>query len=166
MLAARRVIPPIATLELALPDLAATQRLGAAIAGVLGPRDFVALEGELGAGKTELARAILRALAAKGEVPSPTFTLVQPYATVLGEVFHFDLFRLKHPGELVELGFEDARAGIVLMEWPDRAGRFLPADRLEVRLTGAKGSARRARLRGLGASFGCIAAIRKTMAAP
>ena len=98
--------------------------------------DLVALEGELGAGKSELARAVIRARAgAEIEVPSPTFTLVQGYDLPGLRLVHADLYRLAEPGEIDELGLDDAlREGAVLVEWPGRAGDRLPAGRLTVRL--------------------------------
>jgi tRNA threonylcarbamoyladenosine biosynthesis protein TsaE len=125
------------TFSLSLPDEAATERLGAALAGRLRPRDLVALQGGLGAGKTTLARAILRA--ASGDlkliVPSPTFTLVEVYDTPKGSFWHFDLYRLEAPDQVFELGWEEARAdGIALVEWPERLGGLLPKDRLVVTL--------------------------------
>jgi tRNA threonylcarbamoyl adenosine modification protein YjeE len=135
--------------EFALPDLDATTRLGARIAGGLNPGDAVALWGDLGAGKTTLARAILQALGVTEAVPSPTFTLVQSYDT-LPPVAHFDLYRLKHAREMQELGFEDALAdGAVLVEWPERAPEALPPEALHVRL-GLQDGARLARLTGPG----------------
>jgi tRNA threonylcarbamoyl adenosine modification protein YjeE len=132
----------------ALPDLDATGQLGAAIARGLAPGDAVALWGELGAGKTTLARAILRALGVTGEVPSPTFTLVQPYETPRLKVSHYDLYRLKQAREMAELGLDDAlEDGAVLVEWPERAPESLPPDALHVRL-GAEGDGRAARITG------------------
>jgi tRNA threonylcarbamoyl adenosine modification protein YjeE len=108
---------------------AATGELGAQIARRLRPGDLVALSGELGAGKTTLARAVLRALGVTEEVPSPTFTLVQSYRTKALAVYHFDLYRLSNSGELTELGIEDALTeGAVLVEWPENG---LPAKLLE-----------------------------------
>jgi tRNA threonylcarbamoyladenosine biosynthesis protein TsaE len=138
------------TFSLALPDEAATERLGAALAARLRPRDMVALEGGLGAGKTTLARAILRA--ASGDrgllVPSPTFTLVEVYETPRASFWHFDLYRLEEPGQVFELGWEEARAdGVALVEWAERLGGLLPGDRLTVRLA-IEGEARRATLEG------------------
>lgn len=133
--------------EFALPDLDATARLGAGIAGALRAGDAVALWGDLGAGKTTLARAILKALGVTGEVPSPTFTLVQIYETA-PRIAHFDLYRLKSAREMEELGFEDALLeGAVLVEWPERAPEALPPDSLHVRLVHDDG-ARNARLTG------------------
>jgi hypothetical protein len=120
--------------EIALPDLDATTRLGASIAGGLRAGDAVALWGDLGAGKTTLARAILHALGVTEDVPSPTFTLVQSYETC-PKVAHYDLYRLKSARELEELGFDDALAeGVVLVEWPERAPEALPPEALHVRL--------------------------------
>jgi tRNA threonylcarbamoyl adenosine modification protein YjeE len=133
--------------EFALPDLDATARLGARIARGLTLGDAVALWGDLGAGKTTLARAILQALGVTEEVPSPTFTLVQSYDT-RPPVAHFDLYRLKHAREMQELGFEDALDnGAVLVEWPERAPEALPPEALHVRL-GLQDGARMARLTG------------------
>lgn len=138
------------TFSLSLPDESATERLGAALAGKLRTRDVVALEGGLGAGKTTLARAILRE--ASGDpaliVPSPTFTLAEVYDTPKGIFWHFDLYRLEAPEQVFELGWEEARAdGIALVEWPARLGPLLPKERLTVTLT-IEGDERRATLDG------------------
>ena len=138
------------TFSLLLPDEAATERLGATLAGRLRPRDVVALVGGLGAGKTTLARAILRA--ASGEpaliVPSPTFTLAEVYDTPRGVFWHFDLYRLEQPEQVFELGWEEARAdGIALIEWAERLGPLLPRERLTVTLS-IDGERRRATLEG------------------
>jgi tRNA threonylcarbamoyladenosine biosynthesis protein TsaE len=118
-----------------LPDLGATARLGAAIAAGLRAGDVVALWGDLGAGKTTLARAILRALGVTEDVPSPTFTLVQSYDTARFAVAHYDLYRLKSAAEMRELGFDDAlEDGVALVEWPERAPEALPPEALHVRL--------------------------------
>ena len=133
-----------------LPDEAATERLGASLAGRLKPRDVVALQGGLGVGKTTLARAILRA--ASGDpaliVPSPTFTLVEVYDTPVGVFWHFDLYRLEEPEQVFELGWEEARAdGVALVEWAERLGTLLPRERLTVTLA-MEGDGRRADLQG------------------
>lgn len=110
-----------------LPDLAAMQALGARIAGQLRGGDVVALSGGLGAGKTTLARSILAALGHAGEVPSPTFTIVETYdpPQVRLPVVHADFYRLKSPREAEELGLDDYREGAALLaEWPDHAGGF------------------------------------------
>jgi tRNA threonylcarbamoyl adenosine modification protein YjeE len=133
---------------LPLPDLDATARLGAAIAAGLQAGDVVALWGDLGAGKTTLARAILRALGVTEDVPSPTFTLVQGYDTARFTVSHYDLYRLKSAREMRELGFNEAlEDGVALVEWPERAPEALPPDTLHVRLAPAL-TGRTARLTG------------------
>ena len=133
--------------EFPLPDLDATARLGTAIAAGLKPGTAIALWGDLGSGKTTLARAILRAMGVTEDVPSPTFTLVQSYDTS-PPVAHYDLYRLKNAREMAELGFDDALAdGAVLVEWPERAPECLPPDALHVRLSMQDG-ARMALLRG------------------
>jgi tRNA threonylcarbamoyladenosine biosynthesis protein TsaE len=148
-----------ATRLIELPDLAATEALAASIAALARPGDAILLEGELGAGKTAFARAFLRAAAGDPalEVPSPTFTLVQSYDTTRGTVQHFDLWRLDGPGALAELGWEDARDGIVLLEWPDRLGALRPADALTVALHPTGEGSRRAVLSGWPDRLGRIA---------
>jgi len=139
--------------ELTLADEAATVRLAHAVAALARPGDVIALAGDLGVGKTRFARAFIDRLAGDGEeVPSPTFTLAQTYETPAGTVWHFDLYRLSGPTETRELGLEEAFAeGIALIEWPDRLGPLLPAERLDVALAFlADGGARRARLTGHG----------------
>ena len=136
-------------LDLELADERATTRLGMDLAAALRPGDIVALEGDLGAGKTSLARAIIRSLACDPhlDVPSPTFTLVQAYDGRL-PVYHFDLYRLAAPDELDELGLEEAsETGLVLMEWPQQAGQWLPADRITITLV-HHGTGRRAAIAG------------------
>ena len=111
--------------EIVLPEEGATEDLGVFLAGLLVPGDIVALSGGLGGGKTTLARALIRELSADWtlDVPSPTFTLVQPYETRKGPVVHADLYRLRGPDELVELGFDElTETAITLVEWPDRLG--------------------------------------------
>ena len=121
--------------SLPLAELAATEALGARIAAALKVGDAVALQGDLGAGKTTLARAILHALGVTEDVPSPTFTLVQYYETAALNVRHYDLYRVERPAEVEELGLEEALDdGAALIEWPERALAWLPADRLHVSL--------------------------------
>jgi tRNA threonylcarbamoyladenosine biosynthesis protein TsaE len=140
----------VPTFSFFLPDEAATERLGAALARRLRPRDVVALQGGLGVGKTTLARAILRAAAGDPAliVPSPTFTLVEIYDTPAGVFWHFDLYRLEEPEQVFELGWEEARAdGTALVEWAERLGALLPRERLTVTLV-MEGDGRRADLQG------------------
>ena len=135
----------------------ATERLVTDIAAVLEPGDLVTLSGDLGAGKTTFARAMIRTIADNPTipVPSPTFTLIQTYDLPRFPIVHADLYRLEGPGELAELGFDDlAKDAVVLLEWPDRAAGFLPPDRLDVAFTLAPQSgpdARKVRITGYGA---------------
>ncbi len=139
--------PPVA---LTLSDLSATEALGRRLAATLRPGDAVLLEGPLGAGKTALVRAVLRAAAGDAalEVPSPSFTLVQSYETPVGMIHHYDLWRLDGSSDLIELGWDGARDDIVLVEWPDRLGRLRPTDVLTITLSLGDGEARAATLAG------------------
>jgi tRNA threonylcarbamoyladenosine biosynthesis protein TsaE len=131
-----------------LPDEAATAALAARLAALARAGDVIALRGELGAGKTSFARAFIRARGGGGEVPSPTFTLVQVYELGGAAIWHFDGYRLRDPDEAWELGIEDAFAdGISLIEWPERFGPLVPARRLEIMLSpGASPAARLAKI--------------------
>lgn len=114
-----------------LPDLTATEQLAQQLAPLMREGDLLALQGNLGAGKTAFARALLQALGIKGEIPSPTFTLVQSYDTPNFTLNHFDLYRLKSENELDELGWDDACAsGVTIVEWPERCIGRLPQDYL------------------------------------
>jgi tRNA threonylcarbamoyladenosine biosynthesis protein TsaE len=130
-----------------LDDEAHTAALGAAVAAVLGKGDAVCLSGPLGAGKSVLARGLIRALSPdEGDIPSPTFTLVQFYAGPRFPIAHFDLYRLKSPDEAYEIGLDEALAdGAAVIEWPERLGHHLPRDRLDIELL-PDGDRRRARL--------------------
>jgi len=132
-----RTVPVSGPLIIDLADEAATAALGARLAAVARPRDVLLLHGDLGMGKTALARGfVTSAVPGTEEVPSPTFTLVQTYPSVLGPIWHFDLYRLKDPDEIWELGFEDALVdGILLIEWPDRLGGLAPRDRVDLTLS-------------------------------
>ncbi len=138
------------SLSLRLESLDATNALGARLAAALRPSDAILLSGPYGAGKTALARALLRSLVGDPvlDVPSPSYTLVQTYDTLLGPVHHFDLWRLDAPSAVAELGWEEAREGIVIAEWPERLGPLRPADALEVALELQGGDERRATLTG------------------
>ena len=125
-------------MRLRLEDEQATATLGVRLAARARPGDVVLLEGPLGAGKSTLARAFIRAMMQdpKLTVPSPTFTLVQSYETPSGaEIWHFDLWRLDGPEGLTELGWDEAAQNIVLVEWPDRLGALTPAQALRVTLS-------------------------------
>ena len=128
-----------------LADDAATEALGAELAGSLKPGDLVVLEGDLGAGKTALARAIIRSLTGDPtlDVPSPTFALVQPYDSAKGLILHADLYRLGDPREVEELGLLDNPDAIVLVEWAERSPDILAAATLKVTLAIPPGGAGR-----------------------
>lgn len=143
--------PAAAVLTLAAAREADTARLAAALAHRARAGDIIALQGDLGAGKTAFARSYIRALVGEEiDVPSPTFNLVLVYDCPVAPVWHFDLYRLEDPDEIHELGIEEAFAdGISLIEWPDRAGGALPADVLTVDIHAADGdSLRRIGVRG------------------
>lgn len=139
-----RVIP--------LPDAASTLALGERLGAALGPGDVVCLSGNLGAGKTTLARGAIEAWTGQiEEAPSPTYTLVQTYEGAKGELWHVDLYRLKQPDDAWELGLEDAFAeAACLIEWPERLEGQLPRDRLDIALT-PQGEGRNAALTAHGA---------------
>ena len=127
---------------LTLAGEADTGAIGTALARVLRPGDTIALHGDLGAGKSTLARAILHALGWAGEVPSPTFTLVQAYDDLPVPVWHVDLYRLDHPAEADALGLFETDAALII-EWPQRLGDRLPADALHLMLDGSGDAPRR-----------------------
>ncbi len=133
-------------IELANPD--ATLALGAALSAYVEMGDVLALRGDLGAGKTTMARGLIRALT-KGlngdtEVPSPTFSLVQIYETPKGELWHGDMYRLESPQACIELGLEDAFLDcICVIEWPDKLGHYLPSGTINITLSFTKASSER-----------------------
>jgi len=105
-----------------LPDEEATTRFGAELAAMAGPGDVIALSGPLGVGKTALARGFISALGHEGDVPSPSFAIVQPYEDLEPAVWHVDLYRIEEPSEIDELGLDSAVDAVLLVEWPERAG--------------------------------------------
>ena len=123
------------TITFHLADEAATARLGAWLSDHLSGGDCVLLSGPIGAGKSHLARAFIRArLGRMEDVPSPSFTLVQTYDADV-EIWHADLYRLSHPDDLLELGLDDAFSGaICLIEWPDRLGNLAPETAIRIDL--------------------------------
>ena len=147
-----------------LPDEAATAALGAALGRLMRAGDFIALRGDLGAGKTALARALIRAClgpdGAEEDVPSPTFTLVQSYEAPNLLLTHVDLYRIDHPEDARELGLAEALdEGVLLVEWPDKLGA-LPADHLDIELVLMGETAREARLTGYGIWAARLAELR------
>ena len=136
------------TATCALQDEAATEALAASLADALPDNTagwIVLLQGELGAGKSTLARAVLKRLGHRGLVPSPTYTLVEPYDVLGRIIYHVDLYRINDPDELQYLGWSDWADGLLLVEWPERAGRQLEGADLHVHLEYA-GTGRRATL--------------------
>ena len=100
----------------------ATDALGRRLAGQVRAGDVITLSGPLGVGKTALVRSILHAMGQQGEIPSPTFAIVQPYEELDPPVWHVDLYRIEDPGEIEELGLDAAEDGVLIVEWPERAG--------------------------------------------
>lgn len=138
-------------MRILLPDPAATGRLAAQLAAALPARTagcLLLLQGELGAGKSTLARAMLRELGHTGPAPSPTYTLVEPYELSIGIVYHVDLYRVAGLQELDYLGWNDMRDGLILLEWPERVPRLVEQADLKVVLE-YNGDGRRAALHGL-----------------
>jgi tRNA threonylcarbamoyladenosine biosynthesis protein TsaE len=138
-------------IDLDLPDEQATAALGEALARALPggtPALLLALRGELGAGKSTLARALLRALGVQGPIRSPTYTLIEPYATQRGDCLHLDLYRLGDPAELDYLGLDEQYPSTALwiVEWPEQGGDRLPPIDLDLNLLHAR-SGRSALLR-------------------
>ncbi len=118
-----------------LPDLEAVTLLGQRLAKEARPGRILALSGDLGAGKTTLAQAVLRALGVTEDITSPTFSLVYPYQVGDLAIYHFDLYRLKHEDELDEIGWDDMLAdGFCIVEWPERAGKKLSRNALSLEL--------------------------------
>lgn len=110
------------------------QAMARDLGALLEKGDCLALRGDLGAGKSTFARALITALTGAVDIPSPTFTLAQYYKTAKGPLTHFDLYRLKAAEEVFELGWEEALQGIVLVEWPERIGSVLPHEALAITL--------------------------------
>jgi tRNA threonylcarbamoyladenosine biosynthesis protein TsaE len=120
------------TMILECPDETSLRDVGARVAELLQMGDVIALHGDLGAGKTSFCRGLIGAYSGVEDVPSPTYTIVQMYENGPLPVWHFDLYRLKSPEEVLELGWDETQDGIALIEWPDRAGSYLPDWRLDV----------------------------------
>ena len=132
-------------MHLFLPDTDATEALGQALARTRPAVAVVHLRGDLGAGKSTVARALLRALGVAGALRSPTYTLVERYPVEGGEAWHLDLYRIGDAGELEFLGLDEGAAVLWLVEWPERGGAALPRADLQVDLS-VEGNGRAARL--------------------
>ncbi len=117
-----------------LADESATIAAGEKLAKLLRPGDVIAMTGDLGAGKTTLVRGLLQALGHDGEVPSPSFAIVQPYEDVDPPVWHADLYRIEDVAELAELGLDSLGDGVLVVEWPERAGSGAWPDALRLSL--------------------------------
>jgi tRNA threonylcarbamoyladenosine biosynthesis protein TsaE len=126
-----------------LDDERATARAGVGLARRVRPGDVVTLSGPLGVGKTALARSMIEALGHRGEVPSPSFSLVQPYEQLDPPVWHVDLYRIEDPAEIDELGLDAAADAVLVIEWPERAGDNAWPDALRLTLDFAASGARR-----------------------
>ena len=125
-----------------LADEEATLTLGGQLAGKVRPGDVITLSGPLGVGKTALARGFLASLGHRGEVPSPSFSIVQPYEELEPPVWHVDLYRIEEPSELDELGLDSAWETVLLVEWPERAGNKVWPEALRLSLEFAPGGDR------------------------
>jgi tRNA threonylcarbamoyladenosine biosynthesis protein TsaE len=125
-----------------LEDDEATARLGGQLAAAARAGDVITLSGPLGVGKTALARGFIAALGHEGEVPSPSFAIVQPYEELRPPVWHVDLYRIEDASEIEELGLDSAADAVLLVEWPDRAGASAWPDALRLVLDFAEGGAR------------------------
>ena len=139
--------------KIKISDEKDTQKLAETLAPILKEGDVIALRGDLGAGKTSFSRSLIRSLGDKEEmVPSPTFTLVQFYNLPDFTVWHFDLYRIKHPEEIYELGWEEAcYSGVTIVEWPENLGNLIPEDRIEIEFFfTSKDGERIATIKGLG----------------
>jgi len=126
-----------------LKDEAEMAAFGGKLARLCNPGDVIALSGPLGVGKTVLARGFLAALDHQGEVPSPSFAIVQPYEAIDPQVWHVDLYRIEDPSELDELGLDASADGVLLIEWPERAGEGAWPDALRLSLDFGEAGARR-----------------------
>jgi tRNA threonylcarbamoyladenosine biosynthesis protein TsaE len=125
-----------------LEDESQTAALGARLADVVRPGDVITLSGPLGVGKTALARGFIAALGHQGDVPSPSFAIVQPYDDLDPRVWHVDLYRIEQPSEIGELGLDSAADAVLLVEWPERAGEQGWRDALHLSLEFAQDGAR------------------------
>ena len=125
-----------------LEDEEATARLGGQIAAIARPGDVITLSGPLGVGKTALARGFIAALGQQGDVPSPSFAIVQPYEELDPPVWHVDLYRIEKPSEIEELGLDSSAEAVLLIEWPERGGAKVWPEALALSLAFGSGGER------------------------
>ena len=135
------------TVDLKLPDAAATARLGAALATGVGPGRVLHLSGDLGTGKTTLVRGLLRAVGVRGPVKSPTYTWVEPYTVSRLDLYHFDFYRLTDRNEWLSAGLREyfRPDAFCIVEWPEKAGALLPSPDVRIQLQ-HNGESRQARI--------------------
>ena len=159
-------------LTLALADEVATTALGASLAALLRPGMVVWLDGDLGAGKTTLARGLLRAVGETGPVKSPTYTLVEVHVVSGLNFYHFDFYRFNHAEEYLDAGLDDyfSAEGICLVEWPDKAAPYVPAADIQIELRVVPGPAADQRIAIVTANSergrACLAAVRSSSTPP
>jgi len=156
------------TFDLKLPDAAATERLGAALAAGLAPGRVLHLSGELGSGKTTLVRGLLRALGVQGAVKSPTFTWVEPYRLSRLDLYHFDFYRFDKKTEWLSSGLREyfRPDAVCIVEWPERAGELLAPPDLAIRFSYG-GEAREARIEAHSAEGEAwLSSLRASLASP
>lgn len=127
--------------EIFLPDESATLAFGKRLAEALAPGIYIALQGDLGSGKTTLARGLLRGLGYEGRVKSPTYTLVELYKLSKLDLYHFDFYRFEDPRDLIDAGLREAfdDAAVCVVEWPEKAAEHLPRPDLRIRLNESRG---------------------------
>jgi tRNA threonylcarbamoyladenosine biosynthesis protein TsaE len=158
----------VAPLDVHLPDEAATRALGAKLAAVIGPGLSIHLSGDLGSGKTTLARGLIQALGFAGKVKSPSYALVEPYTDSRLTLYHFDFFRFRDPEEWADAGFRECfnERSICVVEWPERVADHLPPADLRIRLAAPPGGGRDARIdAATDAGRRCLTALAPRLAA-
>lgn len=151
-----------------MPDAAATTRLGAALAGGIAPGRILHLRGDLGTGKTTLARGLLRALGVEGPVKSPTYSWVEPYSISRLDLYHFDFYRIADRTEWLSSGLRDyfRPDAACIVEWPERAGNLLPPPDLTIHLS-YEGEARQADIEAHSPSGeSWLASVRRSLSSP
>ena len=158
----------VSPLAVHLADEAATRALGAKLAAVIGPGFAIHLSGDLGSGKTTLARGLIHALGFAGKVKSPSYTLVEPYIDSRLTLYHFDFFRFRDPEEWADAGFRECfnEHSICVVEWPEKAGDRLPPADVHIALSMSPGGGRDATLdAGIDAGRRCLSSLAPLLSA-